>query len=83
MLKIYRELKNGDSDDTTTEDVKDKKSDVAVEEQPKPKKQTKQTKQSQSDIDPELEASNPETKTTKKGKKRSPASSGSKPKMYI
>ena len=80
MLKIYRELKNGDSDDTTTEDVKDEKSDVAVEEQPKPRKKTKQ---SQSDIDPELDASNPEAKTTKKGKKRSPTSSGSKPKMYI
>jgi hypothetical protein len=43
----------------------------------------KQTKQSQSNIEPEIDASNPETKTTKKGKKRSPVSSGSTPKMYI
>lgn len=77
MLKIYRELKNGDFDDSATED---EKLDVTAEEQPTPRTQTKR---SHSDIEPEAEDSNPETKTTKKEKKRSSVSSGSKPKMYI
>jgi hypothetical protein len=84
MIKIYRELKNSDSDDevNTTDDVPETNTKVTSEEIPTSSNQKPKRKTSTNESTTMTE-SETESVTTKESKKRPAVPRASRPKMYI